>query len=82
MPATPVTDLFAGHPYNVLPIAWSVKRGNQDLLNFMNTSIDWLMINDRFQKLAAKYGETGRYVLHYDYVPLGITAAENGETTK
>lgn len=66
-----VTDLFAGHPYNVLPIAWSVKRGNQDLLNFMDTAIDWLMINDRFQKLAAKYGDTGRYVLRYDYVPLG-----------
>src|SRR5437764_829226 len=27
-----VADLFDGRPYNVLPIAWSVKRGNQDLL--------------------------------------------------
>jgi ABC-type amino acid transport substrate-binding protein len=71
-----VTDLFDGHPYNVLPIAWSVKRGNADLLNFMNTAIDWLMINDRFQKLAAVYGESGRYVARIDYVPLGVPAGE------
>ncbi len=67
-----VADLFDGRPYNVLPIAWSVKRGNQDLLNFMNTSIDWLMINDRFQKIAASYGETGRYIARIEYVPLGV----------
>ena len=66
-----VTDLFAGKPYNVLPIAWTVKRGNEDLLRMMDTSIDWLMINDRFQTIAAKYGETGRYIVHQDFVPLG-----------
>jgi polar amino acid transport system substrate-binding protein len=66
-----VTDIFENHPYDVLPIAWSVKRGNEDMLNFLNTSIDWLMINDRFQDLAAKYGATGRYITKLDYVPLG-----------
>ncbi len=66
-----VTDLFADHPYNVLPIAWTVKRGNEDLLAMMNTAIDWLMINNRFQTIAAKYGETGRYVAKLDLVPLG-----------
>ncbi len=66
-----VTDLFDGRPYNVLPIGWSVKRGNDDLLKFMNTAIDWLMINDRFQKIAAGYGETGRYLAKIEYVPLG-----------
>lgn len=71
-----VTDLFDGRPYNVLPIAWSVKRGNDDLLKFMNTAIDWLMINDRFQKIAAGYGETGRYLARIDYVPLGVAGEE------
>jgi polar amino acid transport system substrate-binding protein len=66
-----VTDLFDDRPYNVLPIAWAVKRGNADLLNFMNTAIDWLMINDRFQKIAAGYGETGRFIAKLNYVPLG-----------
>jgi polar amino acid transport system substrate-binding protein len=71
-----VTDLFDGRPYNVLPIGWSVKRGNDDLLKFMNTAIDWLMINDRFQKIAAGYGETGRYLAKIEYVPLGSTGEE------
>jgi polar amino acid transport system substrate-binding protein len=69
-----VTDLFAGRPYNVLPIAWSVKRGNTDLLNFMNTAIDWLMINDRFQKIATAYGDSGRYIARIEYVPLGTSS--------
>jgi polar amino acid transport system substrate-binding protein len=60
----------------VLPIAWSVKRGNDDLLKFMNTAIDWLMINDRFQKIAAAYGETGRYLAKLEYVPLGAAMGE------
>jgi len=71
-----VTDLFDGRPYNVLPIAWSVKRGNDDLLKFMNTAIDWLMINGRFQKIAAGYGETGRYLARLEYVPLGVPLSE------
>ena len=74
-----VADLFDGRPYNVLPIAWSVRRGNQDLLNFMNTSIDWLMVNDRLQTIAASYGETGRYVARTNYVPLGIPRQEGAE---
>lgn len=71
-----VTDLFDDRPYNVLPIAWAVKRGNADLLNFMNTAIDWLMINDRFQKIAAGYGETGRFIAKLNYVPLGTGGDE------
>lgn len=74
-----VTNLFENNPYNVLPIAWSVKRGNDDLLKFMNTSIDWLLTNDRLQKIAEKYGETGRYVEHVEYVPLGSTQPKPGE---
>ena len=70
-----VTNLFADNPYNVLPIAWTAKRGNTDLLNMMNTAIDWLMVNDRFQTIAAKYGETGRYVAKLSYVPLGSAPA-------
>jgi polar amino acid transport system substrate-binding protein len=70
-----VTNLFESDPYNVLPIAWTVKRGTSDLLNMMNTSIDWLMVNDRMQGIAAKYGETGRYIVKLDYVPLGTPSA-------
>jgi polar amino acid transport system substrate-binding protein len=66
-----VKDLFGASPFNVMPIAWTIKRGNMELLNFMNTAIDWLLVNDRFSNVAAKYGYTGRYIMHPDFVPLG-----------
>ncbi|MGO8868212.1 MAG: substrate-binding periplasmic protein [Alphaproteobacteria bacterium] len=68
-----VTDLFAGHPYNVLPLAWSVKRGNEDLLNFMNTSIDFLLTTGRWEKMSEKYGPTGRFWNKPNLVPFGVT---------
>ncbi|HXQ68279.1 MAG TPA: ABC transporter substrate-binding protein [Alphaproteobacteria bacterium] len=68
-----VTDLFAGHPYNVLPLAWSVKRGNEDLLNFMNTSIDFLLTTGRWEKLSEQYGPTGRFWNKPNLVPFGVT---------
>ncbi|MFI4986774.1 MAG: substrate-binding periplasmic protein [Alphaproteobacteria bacterium] len=68
-----VVDLFAGHPYNVLPLAWSVKRGNQDLLNFMNTAIDYLLTTGRWEKLSEAYGPTGRFWNKPDLVPFGVT---------
>ncbi|MBI3708705.1 MAG: amino acid ABC transporter substrate-binding protein [Proteobacteria bacterium] len=56
-----VTDLFQNNPYNVLAIAWSVRRGNQDMLNFLNTSIDFLLNTGRWEKMAEAYGATGRF---------------------
>jgi len=56
-----VTDLFGAEPYNLLPISWSVKRGNQELIEFMNTSIDFLLTTGRWEKMAEPYGASGRY---------------------
>jgi ABC-type amino acid transport substrate-binding protein len=56
-----VVDLFGKEPYNVLPINWSVKRGNQDLVEFMNIAIDFLMTTGRWEKMAEPYGPSGRY---------------------
>ena len=56
-----VTDLFGSEPYNLLPISWSVKRGNQELVEFMNTAIDFLLITGRWEKMAEPYGSSGRY---------------------
>jgi polar amino acid transport system substrate-binding protein len=66
-----VTDLFEDSPYNVLPIAWSVRRGNQDLLNFMNTSIDFMLFTGRWEKMAQNYGATGRFYAKPELVPFG-----------
>ncbi len=56
-----VVDLFGKNPYNVLPINWSVKRGNQDLVEFMNIAIDFLMTTGRWEKMAEPYGPSGRF---------------------
>jgi polar amino acid transport system substrate-binding protein len=56
-----VTDLFGSEPYNVLPINWAVKRGNQDVVEFMNVAIDFLMTTGRWEKMAEPYGPSGRY---------------------
>lgn len=66
-----VTDLFEDNPYNVLPIAWSVRRGNQDLLNFMNTAIDFMLFTGRWEKMAQNYGATGRFYAKPQLVPFG-----------
>ena len=57
-----VTDLFRDEPYNVLPICWSVRRGNGDLLNFMNVAIDFMLGTGRWERIAEKYGSTGRFM--------------------
>ncbi len=56
-----VVDLFGKEPYNVLPINWSTKRGNQDVIEFMNIAIDFLMTTGRWEKMAEPYGPSGRY---------------------
>ena len=56
-----VVNLFADEPFNVLPISWSVKRGNQDVLNFLNVSIDFMLGTGRWERIAEKYGATGRF---------------------
>ena len=56
-----VVDLFDKDPYNVLPINWSVKRGNQDLVEFMNVAINFLLTTGRWEKMAEPYGPSGRF---------------------
>ncbi|RAH97342.1 cyclohexadienyl dehydratase [Acuticoccus sediminis] len=71
-----VTDLFQDNPYNLLPIAWSVKRGNQDLLNFMNTSIDFMLLTGRWERMAHDYGMTGRFYDRPNLQPFGMVTED------
>lgn len=68
-----VVDLFAGRPYNVLPISYAAKRGNQDLIEFMNTSIEFLLTTGRWARMAEPYGASGRFVAQPQLVPFGPT---------
>ena len=67
-----VVDLFAERPYNVLPIAWAVRKGEYDLLTFMNTALDYMLINGKLDQLASKYGPSGRFELRRSYEPVGL----------
>jgi polar amino acid transport system substrate-binding protein len=66
-----VTDLFQANPYNTLPICWSAKRGNSDIINFMNTAIDFMLLTGRWERMADKYGMTGRYYDRPVMAPFG-----------
>ena len=37
-----VKDLFANNPYNLTPVSWAVKRGEDELLNFIDNSLESL----------------------------------------
>ena len=37
-----VTDLFAVSPYNLTPVSWAVRQGDDDMLQFMNASLEAL----------------------------------------
>jgi ABC-type amino acid transport substrate-binding protein len=56
-----VKDLFANDPYNVQPTAWTVRRGNTDLLNFLNAAIETIIVSGKFEELARAYEASGRY---------------------
>lgn len=72
-----VVDLFAERPYNVLPIAWAVRKGEPELLTFMNTALDYMQINGRLDQLAGKYGPSGRFQLRRSYEPVGLAGASS-----
>jgi ABC-type amino acid transport substrate-binding protein len=50
-----VVDLFSGHPYDLTPVGWAVRQNDQEFLNFINTSIDYLMSTGRMEEWEAKY---------------------------
>ncbi|MBN8992251.1 MAG: amino acid ABC transporter substrate-binding protein [Rhizobiales bacterium] len=77
-----VTDLFQSNPYNLLPIAWSVKRGNQELLNFLNRSIDFMLLTGRWERMANLYGMTGRFYDAPDLKPFGAVVEATDESKK
>jgi len=56
-----VKDLFGDEPFNVSPMAWTVKKGNTDLLNFLNTSLEVMLTSGEMEKMAGNYPNAGRY---------------------
>jgi ABC-type amino acid transport substrate-binding protein len=57
-----VTDLFANNPYNLTPVAWAVRRGDNDMLSFINASLEAL---DAQGKLLEFETAAGAHWIHY-----------------
>lgn len=62
-----MVDLFADKPFNVLPVAWAIKSGNPRLLSFLNSMLDYMTTNGIWDTVAAKYKDTGIYILDRNY---------------
>jgi polar amino acid transport system substrate-binding protein len=50
-----VIDLFADNPYNLTPVAWAVRYGDTDFLNFINTSISYMESIGKLAEFEKKY---------------------------
>lgn len=50
-----VEDLFAARPFNVVGAGWFVAQDQADLLQFLNTTIDWLESSGELRRLASRY---------------------------
>ena len=51
-----VKDLFADSPYNLTPISWAVRKGDDELLNFLNNSLESLNYQGRLLEWEKKAG--------------------------
>jgi polar amino acid transport system substrate-binding protein len=59
-----VKDLFANNPYNVTPICWAVRYGDNEWLNFINTAIDYMDSTGMLVKWEQKHDA---HFLHKPY---------------
>ena len=48
-------DLFADNPYNVTPVAWSVRYEDTSLLLFINTALEYLDSIGKLHEIDKKY---------------------------
>jgi ABC-type amino acid transport substrate-binding protein len=66
-------DLYGDRPFNLLAIAYALKSGNQDLLQFINTGLEWMDSTGKWQELAIPYKENlgGVFYVRSTYVPFG-----------
>jgi ABC-type amino acid transport substrate-binding protein len=51
-----VKDLFANAPYNLTPVAWAVKKGDDKMLNFLNSSLESFDYQGRLLEWEKKAG--------------------------
>jgi polar amino acid transport system substrate-binding protein len=62
-----LVNLFADKPFNVSPIAWAMRHGDTELLNFINTALEWMSVNGKISEITNKYPGAHRYVVDVKY---------------
>jgi polar amino acid transport system substrate-binding protein len=76
-------NLFADHPFNLTPVAWSVARGNTDLVAALNAGLNIMLYSGRYDAMSVPYfkddpvpnGYEERPV--YGVFPAGLPGAAN-----
>lgn len=70
-----LADVFGAQPFDLVFVSYAVSKGNRDLLQFINTSLDWMDSTGKWQDLAKPYGNqlSGVYFVHHDYKPFGAS---------
>lgn len=53
--AEKVKDIFDGKPFDRVGAGWFVQQGQNDLLVFLNTGIDWLQTSGTIDEVSKKY---------------------------
>lgn len=73
-----LVDVFGNDPFHLVFVAYAVSKGNHDLLQFINTSLDWMESTGKWQELAKPYGSqlAGVYFINPVYKPFGGPSAE------
>jgi ABC-type amino acid transport substrate-binding protein len=73
-----LVDLFSDKPFYVLPIAYALASGNRELLQLVNTSLEWMESSGKWQELAKPYREQlgGVFYVERSYKPFSAAAAD------
>jgi polar amino acid transport system substrate-binding protein len=74
-----LVNLFANKPFHLVFVSYAVSKGNNDLLQLINTSLDWMESTGKWNELAAPYGEklAGVYLIKPVYKPFGGPSAKD-----
>jgi ABC-type amino acid transport substrate-binding protein len=74
-----LVDMFGDRPFYLLPIAYAVSSGNRELLQVINTGLEWMESTGKWQELAKPYKADlgGVFYAQPTYKPFGGPAAKD-----
>lgn len=72
-----LVDMFGDKPFYLLPIAYAVASGNDELLQLINTGLEWMDSTGKWQELAKPYKDElgGVFYIKPTYKPFGGPSA-------